>query len=92
MDISWCGMEEHATGKPLAQAVDAAMEQLQRGGILAVISGNYCPQFLTIPRKQEVFGALCRPAAPICDNAVNTGLLVLWQSGFLPGNQEGFLF
>lgn len=53
-------MEEHATGKPLAQAVDAAMEQLQRGGILAVISGNYCPQFLTMPRKQEVFGALCR--------------------------------
>ncbi|MCI9627185.1 MAG: ABC-ATPase domain-containing protein [Clostridia bacterium] len=55
-----CWMDEHAAGKPLGEAVDAAMAQLRRGGILSIIPGRYSPQFLAMPRKQEVFGALCR--------------------------------
>lgn len=55
-----CWLEEHAVGKPLRVAVDTVMEQLQRGGILSIIPGRYCPQFLAMPRRQEVFGALCR--------------------------------
>ena len=55
-----CWLDEHAAGKPLSDAVDAAMDELRRGGILSLVPGRYCPQFLAMPRKQEVFGALCR--------------------------------
>lgn len=55
-----CHVTESAVGKSLCEAVESAMQEIRRNGILSVAPGRYCPQFLAMPRKHEVFAALCR--------------------------------
>lgn len=46
--------------KTLSQVADAVMAHIRQNGFLSVITGSYCPEFLSMPRKQELMAALNR--------------------------------
>ena len=46
--------------KTLGEVVDAALRRLEQDGFLAVVGGRYCADFLSMPRRQELFFALDR--------------------------------
>ena len=46
--------------RTMPEVADAVMAYIAENGLLAAAPGRYCPAFLTMPRKQELMGALNR--------------------------------
>lgn len=46
--------------KTIRQIADAVMQQVDTHGLLSILPGSYCPDFLALPRRQEFLACLNR--------------------------------